>query len=204
MDTVGAGSSRPWQVLLLGGASGVGKTEAGYRLARRLGVGVTEVDDFQALLERMTTPEALPAVHFWRTHPSPGTLAPATVVDHLLAHAEAMSVGLEAVIANHLETSVPVVLEGDFIHPALAARSAFLGQPNAGRVRAAFLYEPDERQLAANFLAREPDRGAQTRRAHVSRLHGERLKAEAELSGAAIVLARPWDTVLDRLLAAIG
>ena len=39
----------PWQVLLFGGASGVGKTSVSYRLAQHFGVGITEVDDFQAI-----------------------------------------------------------------------------------------------------------------------------------------------------------
>jgi hypothetical protein len=68
-------SARPWQVLLLGGASGTGKTRLSYRLARALEIGITEVDDFQVVLERMTTPEQLPALHFWRTHPDPGSLS---------------------------------------------------------------------------------------------------------------------------------
>ena len=38
---------RRWEVLLLGGASGVGKTQVGYRLAHHFAVGITEVDDFQ-------------------------------------------------------------------------------------------------------------------------------------------------------------
>ena len=42
-----------------------------YRLAQHFGIGITEVDDFQVLLERMTTPEQQPALHFWRTHPAP-------------------------------------------------------------------------------------------------------------------------------------
>src|SRR3954468_7813209 len=60
--------SRKWQVLLLGGASGVGKTSVSYRLAQHLGVGLTEVDDFHLILEKMTTPVQMPLLHFWRTH----------------------------------------------------------------------------------------------------------------------------------------
>jgi len=49
--------TRSWQVLLIGGASGSGKTRVSYRLANHFNVGITEVDDFQVILERMTTPE---------------------------------------------------------------------------------------------------------------------------------------------------
>jgi hypothetical protein len=32
-------------------------------------VGVPEIDDFQVILERMTTPEQQPVLHFFRTDP---------------------------------------------------------------------------------------------------------------------------------------
>jgi 2-phosphoglycerate kinase len=196
--------ARPWQVLLLGGPSGVGKTSVSYRLARHFGIGVTEVDDFQALLERMTTPEQQPAIHFWRTHPAPEQLSADEIVRRLLEQSDAMSPGLEGVIANHLEASTPVVLEGDFLLPALAAQASFSGQANGGRVRGVFLHEPDEQQFVANYLSREPERGAQLKRAQVSWRHGLWLKQEAERLGAPVVLARPWDTVFERLMAAVS
>jgi 2-phosphoglycerate kinase len=202
MDDKTRRPARPWQVFLLGGPSGVGKSAVSYRLARHFGVGLTEVDDFQAVLEAMTTPEQAPAIHFFRIHPAPGRLPAATILERLLALGEAMGPALEAVIANHLETGAPVVLEGDFILPALAARARFLGEANGGRVRAAFLHEPDEERLLANYLAREPRRGRQVKRARVSWRHGQWLKAEAERHGLPVVTARPWETVLERLVAA--
>ena len=204
MDKSVGPPERQWQVLLLGGPSGVGKTAVSYQLARHFGVGITEVDDFQALLERMTTPEQQPAIHFWRMHPMLDQLTTADIIQHLVEQGEAMSLGLEAVIANHLETSPPVVLEGDFILPALAARESFSGQANIGRVRGAFLHEPDERQFVANYLSREPASGLQVKRAHVSWRHGLWLKQEAERYGLPVVLARPWHTVLERLIAALA
>ncbi len=199
-----AGPTRQWQVLLLGGPSGVGKTSVSYRLAHYFGVGITEVDDFQNLLEGMTTAEQQPAIHFWRMHPAPEELSAAEIIRHLLEQSEAIGRGLEAVIANHLETSTPLVLEGDFILPALVAQASFSGQANAGRVRGAFLHEPDEQQLVANYLSREPESGPQIKRAHVSWRHGLWLRQEAERHGSPVVLARPWDTVLERLIAAVS
>ncbi len=204
MDKSARRPRRRWQVLLLGGPSGAGKTAVSHRLARHFGVGITEVDDFQALLERMTTPEQQPAIHFWRTHPAPEALPAAEIVQHLLDQSRALGLGLEGVIANHLETRTPVVLEGDFVLPALAAQASFLGHANGGRVRAAFLHEPDEPQLLANYLSREPERGPQVKRAQVSWLHGQWLRHEAERFGMPVVLARPWETVLERLIAAVS
>ncbi len=196
--------ARAWDVLLLGGPSGVGKTSVSYPLARHFGVGIMEVDDFVRLLERMTTPEQQPAVHRIRAHPDADRLSDREVVDHLLDLGGAMAAGLEAVIANHLETATPVVMEGDFILPALAARADFDGQPNGGRVRAVFLEEPDEPQLVANFLSREPHAPMQTRRARVSWLYGRRLAEDANRLGLPVLTARPWDTVLERVIAAVS
>lgn len=203
MDERGRSPARSWTVLLFEGASGIGKTSVSYRLAQYFGVGLTEVDDFQVLLEQMTTPEQQPALHFWRTHPAPHQLAAQEIFEQGLSIGRSMAPGLEAVIANHLEEHTPIVLEGDFLHPALAAQTSFAGIPNEGRVRAVFLIEPDEAQLVANFLQREPQSGPQVTRARVSWLYGQWLKHEAERYGLAVLPARPWDTVFERVAAAL-
>lgn len=194
---------REWEVLLIGGASGVGKTHVSYRLAQHFGVGLTEVDDFQVVLERMTTPEQQPAIHFFRTDPGAffrlddeGKLATA------IRYAEEMAEALEDVIANHLDGGAPIVLEGDFILPSLAVRPTYDGVPAAGRVRALFVCEDDEGQIGRNYLARE---GApQPVRARASWRHNAWLRQEAERLGVPAMAARPWDTVLERALALLA
>jgi 2-phosphoglycerate kinase len=187
-------------VVLLGGASGTGKTRLSYRLARELGMGITEVDDFQVVLERMTTPEQQPALHFWRTHPDPGSLSGEEIQEQGLDILHVMMPALEAVIENHLEAGQPILLEGDFIHPALVAQNAFGEQPNAGRVRGVFLYESDEDQVVRNFLEREPASGPQQTRARVSVLRAGWLRGVCEELGLPALPARPWDTLLERVL----
>jgi 2-phosphoglycerate kinase len=194
---------RRWQVLLVGGASGVGKSEASYRLARHFGVGIIEVDDFQILLEHMTTPQQQPALHWWRTDPAFAEASAIEIMEQGLEIGHAMRPGLEAVIAHHLRTT-PVVLEGDFLHPALAAQASFAGQANDGKVRGVFLHEPDEQGYLANYSSREPASGTQVRRARVSWLKDRWLKQEAERHGLPVVPARPRETVLERLIAAIS
>ncbi len=191
--------ARRWDVLLIGGASGVGKSSISYRVAQHFGIALIEVDDFLGILERMTTPEQQPELHFWNTHPDPTSLPPEVIAEQGIVISEVMLPALEAVIANHLETDRPAVLEGDFILPALARYARYGDIPNGGRVRAVFIDEPDEAQILANYLAREPDAGPQAFRARVSVLHNARLKQMAAQYGLICLPARPWDTLFERL-----
>ena len=53
-----------WDVLIIGGASGCGKTSISRQIARHYNIDLVRVDDFQMMLEAMTTPETLPALHY--------------------------------------------------------------------------------------------------------------------------------------------
>lgn len=189
---------RTWQVLLLGGPSGVGKTSVSYRLAHHFGIGITEVDDFQVILEHMTSPDEQPVLHYWRLHPEARDMTAEEIVKHTIAVGQVMAPALEAVIANHIESRAPVVLEGDFILPTLI--NTFNEDSMRSQVRAIFLHEESEEQLLHNFLQREPESGPQKIRARVSWLYGEWLKQEAEQAGALVVPARPWGNVFERIL----
>lgn len=201
--TEAAAHTRSWQVLLLSGASGTGKTSVSYRLARHFDIALTEVDDLYIVLECLTTPEQQPVLHYWRTHPDAGKLSPEQIVEHHITVSKVLTPALAAVVANHLETNTPLVLEGDFILPILAAQPTF-GEIGAdGMVRAVFLYEEDEAQILNNLLQREPEHGPQHKRARLSWLYGQWLKQEAKHYGLLVVPARPWDTVLERILDAL-
>lgn len=188
---------------MLGGPSGAGKTSVSYRLAHYFGVGITEVDDFQVILERMTTPAEQPVLHYWQTHPEAPHQSAEEMVKQLIATGQVMQPALEAVIANHLESQAPIVLEGDFILPALAALPSFAEGERTGKVKALFLYEESEEQLRQNFLQWEPEEGIQEKRARVSWLYGQWLKEEAEHVGTLALPARPWSDVFERILRAI-
>ena len=195
-------TERPWDVLLIGGASGTGKSTVSRPLARRFGVALVEVDDFTTVLEAMTTPEQLPTLHYWKTHPDVMRWPAEDILEQHLAVAEVLRPALEAVIAQHLDDRTPTVLEGDYLLPSLAARTHFGEVPAGGRVRAVFLTEADERRLVQNFLGREPEAGEQDMRARVSWLYAQWLEEEARYYGLAALPARPWDTLLERILGA--
>ena len=189
-------------MLLFGGASGVGKTSVSYRLAQAFGVGLTEVDDFHIVLKRLTTPEQQPALHFFRLHAAEVLrMDDEQMLAHILDTSAAMSAAMELVIGNHLASSTAVVIEGDFLLPSLAVRPAYDGVPAAGQVRAVFLYEEDEQQILRNYRLREGT--DQPHRARVSWYHSQWLRREAERLGLPAVPARPWDTVLERVIAAL-
>jgi 2-phosphoglycerate kinase len=187
---------RDWDVLLIGGASGTGKSSVGYRLAQHLGVGITEIDDLHASLLGMTTPAQLPMVHYWRTHPEVEALEAGQIFALFLAVSRAMAPAIQAVVEQHLDSRVPIVLEGDYLLP-----ETVVAHP---RVRTVFLYEPDEAQLLANYAAREPDGGVQAKRARGSWLQGEWLREECGRLDIPALPARPWETVLGRILALVG
>ena len=196
-------SQRQWQVLLLGGASGVGKSSLSYPLAKHLGLNLIEVDDFQVALEKLSTPEQQPLLHFWRTHWDEFS---AWSDQQHLAHSiqvsrEVFQPALESIIVNHLRGERPVILEGDFLLPELAVFERFDGEANVGRVRGLFVYE-DEAQIAANYLNREAEE--QSERAHSSFLYSQWLCSECERLGVPSVSARPWGTLMERVLSAIG
>jgi hypothetical protein len=100
------------------------------------------------------------------------------------------------VIDDHLASVAPVILEGDYLSPDLV-------RDDDDRVRAVFIDEAHDEAIVANLLAREPDAGPQAKRAEVSRRFGAWLRDEAAARGLPTVDARPWPTLVDRVLAAL-
>lgn len=198
----------PWSVLLIGGNSGIGKTMLAPKVARLYGISWLEVDDFRLVLERVTTPSEQPALHcvarqeFWG-------LPPEAFRDTLIDVGRIVSQALEIVVANHDAVSRPVLLEGDTIHPTMAAKRSFAGRDVDGRVRAVFLFEPDEEVLLANMQRRSADFAAmdievQRRYVHGQWLYGLWLRDEAERHGLPVVEVRPYETLTARTLLALA
>lgn len=181
----------PWVVTLVCGASGAGKSSVARPLAARYGVPLAEADDIVTALQAITTPEQHPALHFWRTHPEAGSWAPERIAARHFEVASALRPAYAAVIADHVEFAAPVVFEGDYLLPELAADAG-------AAVRAVVLDERDEDQIAANYLRREPG-GPQQARARVSALVSAELARRARRRGVRIVPARPWSDALDRV-----
>jgi 2-phosphoglycerate kinase len=180
-------------VVLLAGASGVGKTQVGHRLARRLGAALVEVDDLVVAVQAITTAGTHPVLHQW------SVLRDADMtVDEVVAAqvrlAEALQPAVDAVVAEHVAERTPVVLEGDYLLP---------GASRPG-VRTVVLHEDDRDQLVANYAAREPHVPSQQHRADCSLAYGRWLARRAEAVAVPVVPARPWPSVLERVWAAVA
>lgn len=195
-------------MLLIGGGSGTGKTTLAETIGRRVGVPWAQVDDFRLVAQRLTTPSQQPALHaflaegVWRRSTN-------ELRDGLIAVGGVVSHALEIVIAHHVATDAPLVLEGDGLVPAMAARRTFAGLDVGNLVRAVVLVEPDEAVILDAMLARgrgfdlfgEREQRAQAR---ASWLYGGWLRREAEAHGIPVVEPRPWATLVDRVLEATG
>lgn len=181
----------PWIVTLVCGASGAGKSRVARPLAARYGIPLAEADDIVTALQAITTPDQHPLAHFWATHPEFRSWEPEEIAARHFEVAGALRPAYAAVIADHVEFAAPVVFEGDYLLPELAAEAG-------DAVRAIVLDEQDEDQITANYLEREP--GAHQRdRARVSALVSAELARRARGCGVPVVPARPWSDQLDRV-----
>ena len=59
---------RTFDILLIGGASGVGKSHISYLLSKAYEINVVQVDDFQCIVEHFTKEEDYPVFHYWKNH----------------------------------------------------------------------------------------------------------------------------------------
>ncbi|MFF2353764.1 AAA family ATPase [Kitasatospora sp. NPDC058115] len=198
-------TNRTWDLILIGGASGVGKSLAAARLAAGTGAFVVEFDDVVAAAQELTTAAQHPGLHHFTDGAVPAReLTPGRVLELQIATAEALEPALIGVVRNRLTVPVPAVVEGDYLTPAACARAVALGRAAGREVRAVFLHEGDADRIAANYAAREPEDGVQTDRAEVSARYSHWLADGARRHALPVVDCRPWPTLAERMERALG
>src|SRR5262249_11862210 len=92
-----------WHVLLVGGPSGCGKSTVCAELMRRFGVGCSDLDDINAAVQAMTTPEQQPWLHHWDRYGASREWTAPEILDVTLRVAEAMAPAIRAVVDTHLD-----------------------------------------------------------------------------------------------------
>lgn len=198
-----------WNVLLIGGSSGTGKTSAAKAIAHRFGVECAQLDDFRLVLEAMITPSQQPELHILNNAQLEDDRSPQDMCQKLVDVAGVMSKAIESAIAHHVATEQALIIEGDGLLPGLATQKHFHNlavQPQ--QVRFVLLYEPDETAILANMKGRkrgidQRSEALQRKQARAGWLYGEWLRREALRHSVPIVESAPWQTLTERIIGAI-
>ena len=186
-------NERSWTVLFIGGASGTGKSTLAYQLAGFYGTNVLEVDDIAQALKASTTKDILPVIHYWSSGINWMDIGVEGNLNWLINVSKEIIPALKAVAERHIEDKLPVIIEGDFIHPQL-----FMSF-NIPEVRCFYVIESDKDQIIQNYLTREGG-DLQNYRADICIGYGNWLKNECNKLGIKFIESRPWNNILKRVI----
>ncbi len=186
-------NQRNWTVLLIGGPSGTGKSSIAYRIAEHYGVNVLEVDDVYIAVKMASTKKDFKAVHYWDSGVDWMDIEVSGNVNWLTDVGKEMMPVLTEIVNRHLEDRLPIIIEGDFIHPELAKSL------QSEEVKSIFICEKDSNQIIENYQKREGGE-PQTYRALISMEYGKRIKEYCDNNGGKVIESRPWDTALERVV----
>lgn len=202
-------ADREWLVLVVGGHSGVGKSVVAEQLGLRLGLPWLQVDDLRLALQYSGAlkAESQAVLDYFSDAPEVWRRSPEELRDALIAVGEALTPAIEIVVANHVDTAAPIVIEGDAVLPSIFERAMIRERAARGLVRGVFLVEPDERELLANMQVRgrgidERDLAGLRVEARAKQIFGEWLTEAAVRAGLPVLPPRPWADLPDRILAA--
>lgn len=108
-------------IVLIGGATGTGKTTIANELAHRLGIGkVLSTDTIRQIMRMMVAPDLLPAIHrssfeAWKDHPE----GEAAVVEAFLEQSRRVLVGVRALLDRAIQENDSVIIDGVHLVPGL-------------------------------------------------------------------------------------
>ena len=109
------------RLLLLGGATASGKTTSGTAIAARLDASCVSADAIWQALRAATTRESHPAFHYFEPSEDEWRRGPDFLCARHIECAETMSPPLDAAIDFELHQRHPLVFEGAWITPEMAA-----------------------------------------------------------------------------------
>jgi 2-phosphoglycerate kinase len=115
-------------VILIGGASGVGKTTLAVRLANLLDIPrVVATDDIRQIMRLTLAPELLPSIHAssYATQSSTNTVFDDDIAGYR-EQAQLVSVGVRAIIERCIKENSSVIVDGVHLHPDFVNTTAYL------------------------------------------------------------------------------
>ncbi len=142
-------------IILLGGATGVGKTSLALEVAHRLAIGrVVSTDSIRQIMRIMLSPELVPALHTSSYEASDALPVPAgedPVVSGFMAQASTVAVGVRASMDRAVAENASLVLDGVSLVPGLLDLDAYRDRAHVFFLVVATL---DEEALRARFARR--------------------------------------------------
>ncbi len=192
-----------WNILLIGGGSGSGKTQLSRALAGYFGARVLEGDDLRWAIEAAVPKGADPDLHLF-SQPDAWQQPMEELLDRTFRLSARICHAAEAVIARHQDMDMPLIIEAFWILPEFAAQSSFAGIAMGG-VRSLFLCEDDPLRITRQRSGRGEDPGLYPSRLVQSMFwqHGLVIRQRAEALGLPVLESRPFDTLLDRAIATL-
>ncbi|MGH2551314.1 MAG: hypothetical protein ACRDHN_18150, partial [Thermomicrobiales bacterium] len=200
-------SGPDWKVLLIGGASGSGKSYLAHQLGRKLGIPWIQVDDLRLALQfgGLVDPEVHSGLFSFLKRRDPHDASLEELVARHATIARMMAPAIEIVIDHHVTTNSPIIIEGDGIAPELLVRRS------GSKVRGFYLEPSDGAELAQNLAERE--RGSHARNPNhemheeveqvwmrLAWAHQQWLSQEARRLGVPLLSTSPRVTLVERAL----
>jgi 2-phosphoglycerate kinase len=209
-------------VLMLGGATGTGKSSLATELAYRLGISrITSTDVVRQVMRAFFAPGLMPALHYSSFEAGAGLKMPMPdpegddrALYGFIQQAEQVAVGAAAVVDRAVQEGLSTVLEGVHLVPGLVE----VPEQHTATVVQVLLTIQDEEAHQAHFIARDSSSGGARALDRYLRHFGEirriqdYLVARAERIGVPIVdgldgddaLRAVLDLILERATAAPG
>jgi 2-phosphoglycerate kinase len=194
-------------ILLLGGATGVGKTSLGHEVAYRLGIHrIVSTDAIRQVMRIMLSADLAPAIHTssYNAHQVVGELA--TGEDSVAAgfrfQAAIVSLGVRAMMDRAVAENTSMILEGVSVVPGLIDLERYDGVAHVIFLIVASL---EEDAFATRFAARAQDTARRPTHRYVENLDSilkiqDYLLELAEASGVPIVDNSHFDTSVTSII----
>ncbi len=203
-------SYQPWQVQVLFGASGTGKSTAARQIARASGATWMQVDDLRLALQysRVTLPEGTDRLYFFETTPGIWIRPVDDLLQAFVDVAKVMVPAVRVVIDSHLVTGVPMVIEGDGVLPSLVDDPVLRPWVDAGVLRFCCLAARSHAELVENMVRRGrgdhlEDQERVSLQANANLAFNDWLVESSRTLRIPVVASRPFDTLIDRIEEAI-